>query len=204
LNNPLSVIAGRAQLLSEGETDKEKKRALKQIQENVRGASGVVDDLMSFAEPAAPRRTKTRVRQIIDEAIELAGQKTKADHVNAQVDVGAEVPEVLVDSAQIVSALANVVANSIQSYEDAMGPVKIGAETDGDAVRLQVSDLGCGMDAETLRKATHPFFSVRPAGRKRGMGLAYAVRLIQLNGGTLRIESQPGEGTTATMTLPAA
>jgi signal transduction histidine kinase len=202
LNNPLSVIAGRAQLLAEGETDKERKRALKQIQDNVRGASGVVDDLMSFAEPTPPRAAKTKVRQVIDEAVELAGQISKADHVNAQVDVDAAVEEVFVDSAQIVSALANVIANSIQSYEDTIGPVKISAVPDGEAIRLQVSDLGCGMDAEALRKATQPFFSARPAGRKRGMGLAYAIRLIELNGGTLRIESQPGGGTTVTVTLP--
>jgi len=204
LNNPLSVIAGRAQLLAEGETDKEKKRTLKQIQDNVRGASGVVEDLMSFAEPPAPRPAKTRVRQIIDEAVELAGRKTKAEHVNAQVDLDAAVGEVLVDSAQIVSALANVIANSIESYADTMGPVKIGAEPDGEAVRLQVGDLGCGMDAETLRKATQPFFSARPAGRKRGMGLAYAIRLIRLNRGTLGLESRPDQGTTVTITLPTA
>ncbi len=67
---------------------------------------------------------------------------------------------------------------------------------------LQVRDLGCGMDTDTLRKATHPFFSAKPAGRKRGMGLAYAARLIQLNRGTLALASTPHQGTTATVTLP--
>ena len=202
LNNPLSVIAGRAQLLADGETDNKKKRTLKQIQDNAREASGIVADLMSFAEPTPPRATKTEVKQIIDEAVELAGQKTKVDHVNAQVSVDPQAEAVLVDSAQIVSALANVIANSIESYEDAMGPVKITAEPGDGAARLQIRDLGCGMDTETLQKATHPFFSARPAGRKRGMGLADAARLIQLNRGTLEIESHPGEGTTTTITLP--
>jgi len=204
LNNPLSVIAGRAQLLAEGETNNKKKRTLKQIQDNAREASGIVEDLMSFAKPTPPRTTKTEVKQIIDEAVELAGRRTKVEHVNAQVGVDPQVRAVLVDSAQIVSALAGVIANSIESYEDAMGPVKITAEPEGAAVRLQISDLGCGMDAETLQRATHPFFSARPAGRKRGMGLADAARLIQLNRGTLQIESQPGEGTTVTLTLPCA
>ena len=51
-------------------------------------------------------------------------------------------------------------------------------------------------------KPTSPFFSAKPAGRKRGMGLAYASRLIRLNRGTLEIESQPDHGTTVTITLP--
>jgi len=67
---------------------------------------------------------------------------------------------------------------------------------------LQVSDFGCGMDREIVQKATQPFFSAKPAGRKRGMGLAYAQRLIQLNGGSLNITSKPGVGTTVTIYLP--
>lgn len=69
-------------------------------------------------------------------------------------------------------------------------------------VKIVIADHGCGMDAETLRKATHPFFSAKPAGRKRGMGLAYAARFIQLNKGTLTLASQPAKGTTATICLP--
>ncbi len=202
LNNPLSVISGRAQLLAEGETDEQRKRDLEQIRDNVTEASGVIEDLMSFAEPSSPRPAPTDVRQIIEEAVELAGRKSGAEHVNAQVHVDDEVGEVTVDSAQVVSALANVISNAIESYSDSMGPVKIVAEPSGRKVRLQISDLGAGMDPETLRKATHPFFSAKPAGRKRGMGLAYATRLIQLNKGTLTLESHPTQGTTVTITLP--
>jgi signal transduction histidine kinase len=85
-----------------------------------------------------------------------------------------------------------------------MGLVKITAEADesGDFVKLQVSDLGCGMDEETVKKATQPFFSGHAAGRRRGMGLAHARRLIELNNGSLRITSRPGSGTTVTILLP--
>jgi signal transduction histidine kinase len=58
------------------------------------------------------------------------------------------------------------------------------------------------MDETTLRQATKPFFSARPAGRKRGMGLAHTQRLLVLNGGSLRLTSQPGKGTIATIRLP--
>ena len=70
------------------------------------------------------------------------------------------------------------------------------------AAHVQISDLGCGLDAKTLKKATHPFFSAKPAGRQRGMGLADAARLIHLNGGTLTLASEPEKGTTVTVTLP--
>ena len=202
LNNPLSVISGRAQLLADAETDQKKKRALQQIQENAREASAIMGDLMSFAEPPPPKPSRTDVKQMIDEAVQLTRQKTGAEHINVQIQAAEDVKSVFVDSAQVVSALANVVSNSLESYRDKIGPIKITADAAGSRVRLQVRDLGCGMDAETLRKATHPFFSARPAGRKRGMGLAYTARTVQLNKGSLSIESEPGKGTTVTIYLP--
>jgi putative nucleotidyltransferase with HDIG domain len=204
LNNPLSVISGRAQLLAEAEDDREKKEILKQIHENAGEASAIIEDLMSFAEPPQPRPTRTDIRQMLEEAVQLTGRKTDAEHINMQIQVAPDATEVYVDSAQMVSAIANIVTNAVESYRGELGPVKITAEPaePGGRVRLTISDLGCGMDAETLRKATQPFFSARPAGRKRGMGLAYAARFVQVNRGLLKLESKPGSGTTVTILLP--
>lgn len=204
LNNPLSVISGRAQLLAKVETDQDKAQRLEQIQENVDEVSAIIEDLMSFAQPLPPRSTLTDIRQIIDEAVQLASQKTGTTDVNFQIDVAADVTNVFVDSAQIASALANIISNSIESYSDEVGPVNITvcSET-GDSVRLRITDLGCGMDAETLRRVTYPFFSAKPAGRKRGMGLAYAQRFVRLNKGSLQITSEAGNGTTVTIRLPS-
>ncbi|MCU0915348.1 MAG: HDOD domain-containing protein [Planctomycetes bacterium] len=202
LNNPLSVIAGRAQLLAQAESDGQKRHVLDVIGENAREAANVVEDLMSYAEPSPPRAARTPISEIVNESIQLAAHKTGAPHVNAQVHISAEVQDVLVDSAQVVVALANIIANAIESYVDPTGPIKITAEPGPGWLRLQVNDLGCGMDEATVRKATSPFFSAKPAGRKRGMGLAYASRMIRLNRGALEIDSQPEHGTTVTVTLP--
>jgi signal transduction histidine kinase len=204
LNNPLSVISGRAQLLSQSASDEQSIAALEQIQENAAQITGIIDDLMAFANPQPPRRTQVNVGQIVDEAVELAARKTGVDHINIQTEIPEELADVFVDSAQVASALANLVANAVESYEGQLGPVKISAtpEQPGGLVALEIADLGCGMDAETLSRATQPFFSARAAGRKRGMGLAHVVRLIELNGGTLEITSQPGQGTTAIVHLP--
>ncbi len=145
---------------------------------------------------------RTPISQIIDESIQLAGHKVGAEHVSAQVRYCPEVKDVQVDSAQVVVAVANIIANSIESYADPLGPVKITAQPGHEGLRLHINDLGCGMDEATVRKATSPFLSAKPASRKRGMGLAYASRLIRLNRGTLEIASQLEHGTTVTVTLP--
>ena len=204
LNNPLSVISGRAQILAQGETDPGKKQILRQIKENADEISAIIDDLFVFASPPQPRPTWTAHRQILDEAIQLASRKTGVEHIDARIEVIGDIKNIFADSAQVASAIANVICNSVQSYADSTGPVKITASADqsGSFVKLIITDLGCGMDSQTLQKATYPFFSNQPAGRKRGMGLAHAARLIQLNAGKLSITSRPAGGTTVTILLP--
>ncbi len=205
LNNPLAVVLGRAQLLAEAETDARKKEALDVICEGAREAAAIVEALMGYAEPPSPRPARTDVGQMVEESLQLAKLKTGSEHVNIQVEVGEGAREVFVDSGQVASAVANIIANAIESYEGQLGPIKVKAERGGAGgmVKLQVMDLGCGMDSETVRKAMFPFFSAKGAGRKRGMGLAYARRFLEINGGKLAIESRRGTGTTATIYLPA-
>jgi len=204
LNNPLAVIAGRAQLLAESEQNQGKKQILQQIQENANEASEIIEDLMSFAEPPPPRPSRTSITQIIEEALQLASRKAKTEKINSEIEIAENVTSLFIDSAQIVSAIANIMCNAIESYGQIGGPVKIGvqlAESE-DFVKMSIEDKGCGMSSEILKKATQPFFSAKPAGRKRGMGLAYAARLIQLNKGSLSIASEPGKGTTVSIYLP--
>jgi signal transduction histidine kinase len=69
---------------------------------------------------------------------------------------------------------------------------------------MSVNDNGCGMDEETLKRAFDPFFSSKPAGRRRGMGLAKALRWLEASGGSIRLESRVDKGTRTIVLLPAA
>ncbi len=203
LNNPLLVISGRAQLLANAETDEKKQGILRQIQQNASQLSGIINDLMIFAAPPAPKPAPTLIKQILDESVQLARQKAAVDHINVQSEIADGLDTVFVDSAQIVSAFANVICNCLDSYEDKLGPIKITAKSIDDFVEFQLSDLGRGMDEQKVAKAAQPFFSSQPAGRKRGMGLAHAQRFIEINKGTLKIKSQPETGTIVTILLPS-
>jgi putative nucleotidyltransferase with HDIG domain len=204
LNNPLSVIKGRAQMLASTETDANKKRVLEQIENNAGELSAIIDDLMSYANPQPPKPKQTPVRQIIDEAIDLAGIKTNFNREDIKIEIQPDTPDVLVDSAQIAIALSNIISNGLEAYDAGTGTLTIKTATDkpNGFVTIEVTDSGRGMDEQTLAKATQPFFSNKPAGRKRGMGLAHAHRLIQINNGTLEISSQQGKGTRVAVTLP--
>lgn len=118
------------------------------------------------------------------------------------VELGEGGAEVLVDSGQIVPAIASILSNSIQSYDQKSGVINVSTSSESGFVKLVISDNGCGMDAETVGKAMQPFFSAEAAGRRKGMGLAQAQRYIQLNDGSIDIESTVAVGTTVTVLLP--
>ena len=204
LNNPLSVISGRAQLLAKNESDSAKKRMLEQIQQNAGELSGIIDDLMSYANPQQPRPTETTIGQIISDAVDLTKQKKQTEQLDIKIDIAADTPAAFVDSAQISCAISNIICNGLEAYASGAGAIaiEVSANKASRTISVQVIDSGRGMDEQTLARATHPFFSARPAGRKRGMGLAHAQRLIEINHGTLSLASQPDKGTTVTIVLP--
>ena len=104
LNNPLSVISGRAQLLAKSENDPDRKRILEQIQQNAGELSAIIDDLMSYANPEQPKATETAIGQIINDAIDLTKQKKQMEQLDIKIDISPDTPEVFVDSAQIACA----------------------------------------------------------------------------------------------------
>jgi len=204
LNNSLSVISGRTQQLSSEEEDKEKTRILGQIQENTKHISRISDDLMSYARPEEPLAAEVSLAQIIDEATHLAAQRKGLDRLDVSFEPAEDVNTVFVDSGQLVSAVANIFTNALESYGEGSGPIKVTAEeaTDADSIAVRIRDWGSGMDDDVRAKAFAPFFSAKPAGRQRGMGLAHARRLTEINHGHISLESQTGQGTTVTILLP--
>ena len=159
---------------------------------------------MSFARPKEPVPKMVSVRALVDEAVRRTAKAGGLKALVAELVSIDELGEVCVDDEQIVTAVANILSNAMESYPDGKGPIRIdsGCEQPEGFAALEIVDSGCGMDANTLAKAAQPFFSARAAGRKRGMGLAHAQRLLQLNNGALHLASRLGAGTTVTIRLP--
>jgi HD-like signal output (HDOD) protein/signal transduction histidine kinase len=223
MNNPLAVISGRSQLLASQLKDPKLKSAALLIFEQSHRLSQIITELMDFACPTKAAVENCEVARIVEQAVTEAKAGTDSADRTISVTVG-DVPAVTVDPKQVAAALAEVVANALQAtdpHEAASGsPPRIETENSGAAfghvsiyvafdpysqrVVLSVADDGCGMDQQTARCAFDPFFSAKPAGRRRGMGLAKALRWVEGSGGSIRLESRLGKGTRAVILLPAA
>ena len=100
--------------------------------------------------------------------------------------------------------MRELIANSVEATTPADGRLTVKAAPDltEEHVVVRVSDNGRGMTADVLARAMDPFFSHRPAGRGRGLGLARVQRWIVAGQATMQIDSSPGQGTTVTLRLP--
>ncbi|MEZ0264812.1 MAG: HDOD domain-containing protein [Phycisphaerae bacterium] len=205
MNNPLAVISGRSQLLASQLEEPKLKQAARTISDQAHVITDIITELMAFAKPVPPKVVETDLSEIVDRALHDA--KLLSDPADRSVEVTmTDIPPVTVDPQQVKAALVEVISNAIQATDERKGHVTIHAAYDayGQRVALTVADNGCGMDEETLKRAFDPFFSSKPAGRRRGMGLAKALRWIESSGGTMRLESRPGKGTRGSILLPAA
>lgn len=124
-------------------------------------------------------------------------------------------PAVRADANQLEMALLNLIVNARDATPGG-GPIVISANQEavaaspssklaaGNYVRLVVQDRGTGMDGETLRRATEPFFTTKGVGKGTGLGLPMVHGMAQQLGGAFQIDSKLGEGTRATLWLPVS
>ncbi len=205
MNNPLAVISGRSQLLASQLSDPKLKHAATSVFEQSHRLSQIITDLMDFAKPQPPKPVSTDLSELVGRALHDAKMLTEPADRRIEVTLS-EVPPVVVDPDQMKAALVEVIDNALQASDAHSGQITIHAAYDSYSGRvvLSVTDNGCGMDEQTLKRAFDPFFSSKPAGRRRGLGLAKALRWVESSGGSIRLESRPNAGTRAMVLLPAA
>jgi two-component system, NtrC family, sensor kinase len=111
---------------------------------------------------------------------------------------------ILGDPGQMHQVLMNLVMNAAQAIGNGQGTVVVEAcrETDGAHIRLSVSDTGCGMDEATRERIFEPFFTTKEVGSGTGLGLSIAHGVVTNHGGTIAVESTPGQGTRFDVVLP--
>ncbi len=129
------------------------------------------------------------------------------------LDVQDNLPAAAVDSNQLELAILNLVVNARDAMPDG-GRIEVSLRlqdppaelslAQASHLRIAVTDQGSGMDEDTLRRATEPFFSTKPPGKGTGLGLSMIHGLASQLGGALRLSSSVGSGTTAEIWLPAA
>ena len=207
INNPLANIATRAQALLLEEADPERRRRLSTIVDQSFRARDLIGGLMLFARPPKPQRELVDLGGIIAAVIESVRGQAAARGGRFEYSPPPVPLSVFVDRVHVEEAIRVVVVNAFEAVA-AGGRVVLEAtrrpmET-GWGCEVTVADDGRGMSFEAARRAFDPFYSGREAGRGVGLGLSKAWRLVEASGGTMLLDSRPGQGTRVSIVLPEA
>ncbi|WP_300038682.1 ATP-binding protein [uncultured Roseobacter sp.] len=207
-NNLLTAIRGHAELLEiSGAADKELIGPI--VQSSDRGAE-LVRRLLAFARQQALAPMPLFPSEIIRETAALM-RRTLREDIQVELNLSEETWPILMDPGLLSNALLNLGTNARDAMreggqitiklENAFGELAPSQLT-GDYVRLSVQDTGSGMSAETQRRAIEPFYTTKEFGAGSGLGLSMVYGFAVQSGGTMSIESAPGQGTTVTLFLP--
>ncbi|HID78379.1 MAG TPA: hypothetical protein EYP56_20610 [Planctomycetaceae bacterium] len=201
INNPLAIIAGRAQLLLKDETDPERRRELALMIAQVKRAHEMIADMRLFARPPRPEPERFDLVGLVDAVVDDM-RPAVAEQASSIERTGRGEPlEIEADPAQIQVALRAMCRNALEAVgHDGRIEVDVRA-TEHEAV-VRISDDGPGIQPEERPRLFEPFYSSRQAGRGLGTGLSKSWRIVTAHGGRIDVESQPGLGATFIVTLP--
>ena len=205
INNPLANIAARAQALLVDEVDPERRRRLATIVDQAFRARDMIGGLMVFARPPKPMSARIAIDEILAAVLDAVRPAADTKAVRLEYSPPPANCVVDVDASHITESIRLIAVNAVEAAAGRVALHVMAAGVGEKAVCVvTVTDDGPGMSREVLSRAFDPFFSGREAGRGIGLGLPKAWRLVEVNGGTLEIDSRPGRGTRVIMSLPAA
>ena len=201
INNPLTVIAGRAQLFLREESDPERRRGLALINAQAMRVYEMIADLRLFARPPRPEFQSVDVSTLMDRVIAELSPAAADDNILLSRGMANAGLVVEADPTQLLAAVRALCQNAIHAIGSA-GRVTIAASRSPAGVEIRVSDDGPGISSQDRRHIFDPFYSGRQAGRGLGLGLSKCWRIVANHGGRIAVESHPGEGTTFIVILP--
>ena len=208
-NNLLMIISGSLHTLKKGmDEDPKRARAISAIEAATQRGAALTSQLLTFARRQSVNPQAVNVCARINAMREVL-QTGVGSAVTLQFDIDEHIWPAMVDVAEFETALVNLVINA----RDAMpagGTITVSAHAEtlqeearaGDYVAVAVEDTGVGIAPDVLGKIFDPFFTTKPIGKGTGLGLSQVHGFAHQAGGTIRVDSELGKGTTITMLLP--
>jgi two-component system NtrC family sensor kinase len=207
LNTPLAVIIGDIQLLLRDLPEDSQKQGLTEdIKTCALRCKQIVHGLLTFSRQEQYVFYPIVLKDVVQEAMKLVAYQIETDNIKIDIDCADELPQIEGNAQQLEQVLVNLLLNAKQSFEGIGGRRLIGLQTgfdhDRNQVFVKVSDTGQGIRRENLTQIFDPFFTSKGVGRGTGLGLSVSLGIIQSHGGTIGVESDPGNGSTFTVYLP--
>ena len=211
INNPLAIIRQEAEWIQlvlkklEGGDFKEiaeLQGSAHQIVQQVDRCTEITRNLLDFARKRDPVIQAVQVNRVIEDMTMLVEKEAKNNNITIVRHYDKELPVIYSDAPQLRQVILNFLTNATHAIgKDGVITITTRLK-DRDSVDIVISDTGCGIPEENLQKIFDPFFTTKPPGKGTGLGLSICHGIILRLGGRIGVESQVGQGTGFTITLP--
>ena len=211
LRTPLNAVLGYTEMLLDGvygEVAGEAHEILEYIQSNGEHLLALINDVLDLSKIEAGQLVLTldeyAIQSVIEAVVSVTQPLARAKGLDLQIRIAEDLPLGRGDERRLTQVLLNLVGNAIK-FTDA-GSVSITATTVGDLLELTVTDTGPGIALADQERIFDAFQQVDSSSTRlkggTGLGLAISKRIIRMHGGTIAVESAPGQGSTFRMRVP--
>jgi two-component system sensor histidine kinase HydH len=160
----------------------------------------VITELLEFSRPMELKRKAADLAVLVRQALGTIEGQARERGIAVQAHLPPGLPVASIDPDRMTQVFLNLFLNALAAM-DRGGVLTVGiARQDDDSLRVSVTDTGTGIRKEDLGRVFDPYFTTKPSGT--GLGLAIVHRIVEAHGGEIRLESDPGKGTTFTVLLP--
>jgi two-component system, NtrC family, sensor kinase len=206
VNTPLAVISSYTQMLAKQlQGDPQKSGLLEKITRQTFRASEIVNNLLNFSRTSGSEFSEVDVNKVIDDTLALLEHQFKTSKIQVNRELAPDMSAIQGNQGRLQQVFLNLFLNAKDAMPDG-GTLSV-ATSNGSVVSVRVSDTGSGIAPEYIQRIYDPFFTTKTApreGQNRGTGLGLSVTygIIQEHAGQIRVESNPGAGTTFALDFP--
>ncbi|MBI2524989.1 MAG: PAS domain S-box protein [Candidatus Rokubacteria bacterium] len=203
IRNPLALSSSGAQFLLEDSSDAEFRReCAAQVQEGIRRASVIIENLLRFARPGDRTDVEPMdVVSVVRDAAALVANQARVQQINMVVDLPPDPVRVSGVPSMLQQVFLNLLLNAVNAMPGG-GLLRVDVERVGLEGQVRVSDTGHGIPAGEMDKVFDPFYTTQPVGKGTGLGLSICYSLVKHHFGAIEVESVEGQGSTFTVRLP--
>jgi len=198
INNAIYYIKTKFEMSSGKELDPKIQKHIGIIEKEIVASNKIVSDLLGFSRTRPPMAQPLDLNKIIEDSLSAV---SIPDTVKVEIDLSLELPPALINPDEIRQVFINLINNAWQAMPEG-GTLKIRSYIEEEMAQVEVTDTGCGISPENMKKLFTPFFSTKTKGT--GLGLAAVQRILERHKGKIKVRSRVGQGTIFIVSLPLA
>jgi PAS domain S-box-containing protein len=204
LNNPLSIVVGRATMLQESAVDESTRSVADKIRAAAERCARIVRTFLSMARQRKPEQSSLSINTVLNDCVEMLGYGLRTAGIAVEKQLGADLPPVSGNADQLHQVFLNLIVNAQQAMETQPLPRRLRIVSDRfqGRVRIRIVDNGPGIAPAIRSRIFDPYFTTKPAGGGTGVGLAVSLGIVESHNGSLTVECPPEGGAVFQVLLP--